>query len=319
MGSKDGIERGMCEKFGVKYEGVACGKLRRYFSLENFLDFFKVPVGVLQAYEVLKKFKADVVFSKGGFVGVPTVIAARMLGISVVLHESDVVPGLANKLSARFASKICVSFEATRKFFGNFKDRVELTGNPIRSWIKEGVAEAAYKFTGLDKYRPVILVMGGSQGAMQINNLLRSSLDELLKKFQIVHLCGKGNLDIGIHKKGYVQYEFLDKQLADIYAMCEMIVSRGGANSLAEIAYLGRKALIIPLGSATSRGDQIDNAREFSHEFAWAVLSGEISVKDFIKGVELAYANDINTNENFINGSKEIAKIILNVGKWKSV
>jgi len=319
VGSKDGVEKSMCEKFGVPYEGVSCGKLRRYFSLQNFLDFFKVPIGILQAYDVLRRFKPDVVFSKGGFVGIPAVMAARVLGIPVVLHESDVVPGLTNKLSARFASKICISFEKTKKFFDKYRDRVDLTGNPVRKWIADGNADAGYKFSGLDKHRPVILVMGGSQGARQINKLVRAGLGELLKKFQIVHLCGKGNIDIGLHKTGYVQYEFLDEQLADVYAMCKMVVSRGGANSLAEIAYLGRRALIIPLGGEASRGDQIDNAREFAQEFAWGVLSGDISVTDFIKGVELAYNNEINEDAKFINGSEAVAKVVLETGGFSVV
>lgn len=279
------------------------------------MDFFKVPIGIWQAYGELKKFKADVVFSKGGFVAVPTVVAAYMLKIPVIIHESDVVPGLANKLVARYARKICVSFENSKKYFKKYGEKVLVTGNPVREFLRNGDREKAYKFTGLDRHRPVILVMGGSQGAKQINDLIRDSLDELLKKFQIVHICGRGNLNIGLHHKGYVQYEYLEEQLADVYALCEMIISRGGANSLAEIAFLKKKALIIPLGKEASRGDQMDNARVFAKDFGWAILSGEINRNDFIKTVVMSYNNRMNQEAKFKNGSKEIAEIILKAGK----
>ncbi len=301
----------MVEKIGIPYRGVSCGKFRRYFSFKNIVDIFKVPIGILQARKILREFKPDVVFSKGGFVSVPVVIAANWLGVPIILHESDAVPGLANRICARYAKKICIRFEETKQYLSQYGSRVVFTGNPVRKSILTGDADSGYKFTGLDKYRPVVLVMGGSQGARQINNLVTAGLDELLKKFQIVHIRGRGNLDISLHKNGYAQYEYLDEQLKDIYAMCELIITRGGANSLAEIALLKKKALIIPLGTEASRGDQIDNSKIFVRKFGWAMLCGDISREDFVKAVELAHQNRFNNEEKFVNGVDEIVKLIL--------
>ena len=183
IGSKKGMEKKMVEKAGINYKGVSSGKLRRYFSFKNFSDAFKVPLGFFQARKILKKFGADVLFSKGGFVTVPVVIAARTLKIPIILHESDINPGLANRISAKYTSKICVSYEESEKFFNKYSKKIVYTGNPIRESIMSGDKDRAYKFTGLDRHRPVLLIMGGSQGAKQINDLVRASLPELLKKF----------------------------------------------------------------------------------------------------------------------------------------
>ncbi len=320
IGSADGVEKKMVEKIGVlpginmPYKSVACGKFRRYFSIENLIDIFKVPVGIFQAYFIIRKFKPAVVFSKGGFVSVPVVIAASRLEVPVIIHESDVRPGLANRICARYADKICVSFEETRKYFQKYARKIVFTGNPVRKSILTGVAEKGYKFAGLDKHRPVILVMGGSQGAQQINDLVRGGIDELLKKFQIVHIRGRGNLDISLHKKGYVQYEFLDEQMKDVYAISELVISRGGANSLAEIAALKKKALIIPLGTTASRGDQIENAQIFARRLGWGVLVGDVQVADFVKAVEMVFRNKLNDGGKFKNGVGEIVKMILKYG-----
>lgn len=307
IGSKDGVEKRIIEKAGVEYFGVSCGKMRRYFSLQNVVDFFKLPVGVWQARGLLKRLKPDVVFSKGGYVSVPVVVAAGHLGIRIVAHESDVMPGLATKIALRYADKVCVSFEESLQYI---KDAI-VTGNPVRDGILNGEVEKGRKFTGLDIHRPVILVMGGSQGAVQINELVRASMDELLKKFQIVHVRGRGNLDISLHRKGYVQYEYLDEQLADVYAMCDMVVSRGGANSLAEIAILKKKALIIPLGTEGSRGDQIENTKVCAAKYGWSVLNGKVGYEDFVKAVEMAYANDVRGVEVEAGTAAKITKIIL--------
>jgi len=312
IGSRDGIEKKIIEKIGVEYHGIFCGKLRRYASFDNFLDIFKLAIGVMQAIKILKKWKPDRVFSKGGYVSLPVVASAKFLNIPVIVHESDLVPGLANKMSFRVAKTICLSFEESmEKLAENFRKKAVVTGTPIRSWIADGDADKGRRFTGLDGHRPVILVTGGSQGAEQINELVRESLDELLRRYQIVHLVGRGNLDISIHKKGYVQYEYLDEQMADVYAVCEMVISRGGANSLAEIAFLKKKALIIPLGTAASRGDQIDNAKIFVKKFGWSMLMDEISREDFIKSIEMTYNNRVDFGEEMKNGSDEIADIIL--------
>lgn len=314
IGSKSGVEKKMIERIGVRYEGVRCGKLRRYFSWKNFVDLFKVPVGYFEARRILKSFGADVIFSKGGFVSVPVVVAAKHLGIPIISHESDISPGLANKIGFKFASKICLSFEETRAYLKKGQaDRTVVVGNIVRKELAEGDIERGYKFTGFDRYRPVLLIMGGSLGAQQINKLVRASLNELIKKFQIVHITGKGNLDIGVHKKGYVQYEFLEEQLKDVYAISKLVISRGGANSLAEFAFLKKKVLVIPLAGQASRGEQVDNAKFFVRKFGWSMISGDITREDFIKNVELVFKNEINSGEKFKNGLNDVIKLIWNI------
>lgn len=316
VGSKNGPEKRLVEKMGIDYEGVSCGKLRRYFSFENFIDVFRIPMGIVQAYKILKKFNPEIVFSKGGYVSFPVTVAAWKLEIPVILHESDVVPGLANKLSMKFAKKICVSFEETKNYLSRkLLRKVVVTGNPVRESIFGGSRESGYKFTGFNEHRPVVLVIGGSQGAAQINNLVISTLDELLKKFQIVHVVGRGNLDIGVHKNGYKQFEYIDENLRDIYAICDLVVSRGGANSLAEIGLLKKKAVIIPLSTLGSRGDQIENSRIFIRKFGWSMLSGNVSKQDFIDAIFLAFHNQTKILGNEIsNGTDTIVDLILNKG-----
>ncbi len=312
IGSENGIEKKLIQKIGIRYEGVKCGKFRRYFSFQNFIDLFKLPVGIFEARKILKKFSPNVVFSKGGYVSVPTVIAAHMLKIPVIVHESDVSVGLANKICFRFADKICLSFEESFAYLSKkIVKKAIFTGMPIRENLTKGNKEDGYSFTGFDKYRPVILIMGGSQGANQINELVRASLDELIKKFQIVHITGKGNLDISVHKKGYVQYEFLDEKLKDIYAMCEMVISRGGANSLAELALLKKKVIIIPLGNNASRGEQSSNSRIFARKFGWSIINGNIHREDFINNILLTYKNELRSDVKFKNGLKDIVNLIL--------
>lgn len=306
----------MIEKEGIRFTGVNCGKLRRYFSVQNFIDAFKVPLGYFEARNELKKFSPDIVFSKGGFVSVPVVMAAKRLDIPVIVHESDISPGLANKICFKFAKTICLSFEETRAYLKKeYLDKAVVTGNIVRKSINNGSKEAGYKFTGFDQHRPVVLIMGGSQGARQINELVRASIDELTKKFQIVHITGKGNLDIGVHKKGYAQFEFLNEQLADVYAISELVITRGGANSLSELAVLKKKAMIIPLSMDSSRGEQLKNARFFANKFGWSVVSGDISREDFIKNIQLTFNNNINQSDDFKNGLDGVLKLIDKLSK----
>ena len=308
IGSKRGPERAMVEKTGVEFKSIACGKFRRYFSFNNFLDGFRIPIGILQAGQILKKFNPDVVFSKGGYVSFPVAIMAGFLKIPLICHESDVHPGIANRYCVRFAKKICISFEMSRSFFKKYAKKVVLTGNPIR--ILEGDKNRGFRFSKLDDRKPILLIMGGSQGALQINDLLTESLDKLLKEFQIVHIRGRGNLDLSLHRKGYVQYEYVDKEIGDIYAMSDIVVSRGGANSLAELAMLKKKAVIVPLGSHASRGDQVDNARNFVEDYGWQVLTGDINAGDFIRAINEAFHGKSPT-ATFHDGTKKIVKLIL--------
>lgn len=312
VGSEDGPEKIIMEKNRVEYKAVKCGKLRRYFSVKNFFDIFKVIKGVGQAKKILKEFKPERVFSKGGFISVPVVVAAYRLKIPVIVHESDLSPGLANKVGMRIAKKVCVSFDESIDYLTDVqKDEIVVTGNPIRKSLLEGDAKAGLNFTKCDEYRPVILVMGGSQGAASINTLVRESLDELLKRYQIVHLVGRGNIDIALKKKGYVQYEYLDESMKNVYAMAEVVVSRGGANSLAEIAILKKKAVIIPLSKKISRGDQEENAALYKKKMGWSVLSDEVKRDEFISTLEAVASSSLKPEGNVENGTKKIVDVIL--------
>ncbi len=262
IGSYEGIEKQLIEDQGIPYYGIASGKLRRYFDPKNFTDPFKVLKGFFEAKKILKDLKPDVIFSKGGFVTVPVVIAAKSLHIPAIIHESDMTPGLANKICIPFATKVCCNFPETVKELPEGK--AVLTGTPIRQELLSGNAQAALDFTGLSKDKPVIMIIGGSLGAAAVNDAVRKILPELLKDFQVVHLCGKGKLDESlIGTPGYVQYEYIKKELADLFALADLIISRAGANAICEISALKKPNLLIPLSAKASRGDQILNARSF--------------------------------------------------------
>ena len=274
IGSYNGIEKTLIEQAGVPYHGISSGKLRRYFDLKNFSDPFKVLKGFSEASKLLKKLKPDVVFSKGGFVSVPVVLAAKQHKIPVLIHESDMTPGLANKLSIPAASKVCCNFPETIQHLP--KGKAVLTGSPIRAELLTGSRQKALKFTGLSGKKPVLLIIGGSLGSVVVNEAVRSVLPELLKKFEIVHLCGKGKLDETLTAmNGYVQYEYISDELKDLFALSDIVISRAGANSICEFLALKKPALLIPLSAAASRGDQILNANSFAKQGYASVLEEE--------------------------------------------
>lgn len=274
IGSYDGIERTLIEACNVPYYGISSGKLRRYFDLKNFSDPFKVVKGFSEASKLLKKLKPDVVFSKGGFVSVPVVLAAKQHKIPVIIHESDMTPGLANKLSIPAASKVCCNFPETIEHLP--KGKAVLTGSPIREELMTGSREKALRFTGLSGTKPVLLIIGGSLGSVVVNEAVRSVLPELLKQFEIIHLCGKGKLDETLTAmNGYVQYEYISNELKDLFALSDIVISRAGANSICEFLALRKPALLIPLSAAASRGDQILNARSFEKRGYAGVLEEE--------------------------------------------
>jgi len=303
----------MLSDYGIEYKGVSCGKLRRYFSWENIKDAFKIPIGIIQAFFILRKFKANIIFSKGGFVSIPTVIAGFLLRIPTICHESDLKPGLANKICFTFSNKICLSFEESEQFVKQ-KNKLVITGTPIRKLIFSGDKEKAIEFTKLKGEKPILLVIGGSQGAMQINKLIDNNLNYLLEYFEIIHLRGPGNIEKSIHEDGYIAYDYLNNELADIYDLSDIVVSRGGANSLAELAALNKKVLIIPLGLSVSRGDQIDNAKIYSKKFNWKVLKDNFSDEDFVNSLNSMIKGE-NPNNVIKNGSKEIVSLIFKTAK----
>mgnify|MGYP001194415702 CR=1 FL=1 len=285
IGSIDGIERELISDLeGVTYHPISTGKLRRYMSLENIKDPFRVLKGTFQAWKIIRKIKPHVLFSKGGFVSVPVVFAAKMLRVPTIIHESDYTPGLANKLSVPFANRVLTTFPETVKYLPDKK--TEYIGAVVRNELFEGDKQKGYAFTGLTKDKPVLLIMGGSSGSEKINEAVRSNLDELLKEFQIVHLCGIGKLDDSINRKGYVQFEYVKEELADIFAITDFIVSRAGANAIFEFLALNIPMLLIPLSEAASRGDQIVNANSFKESgFAHVLKEEELTNDSFIKEI----------------------------------
>ena len=286
IGSKDGIEKEIIESNRIPYYGISSGKLRRYFDIKNFTDPFKVLKGVMEAKKILSKEKPDVVFSKGGFVAVPVVIAASIKKIPVVAHESDITPGLANKLSAPFCDKLCVTFRESLNFVKGNKG--VLTGSPIRDEILNGSKLQGKQICGFNNEKEILFIMGGSLGSKIINDVIRENLDELLTKFNIIHICGKGNIDNKLQNiPGYKQYEFVSKELPDLMKASDYIVSRAGANSIFEFLALKKPTLLIPLSKKASRGDQILNANSFKKEgYSLVLEEEEIDKNSFISKID---------------------------------
>ena len=291
IGSYNGIEKTLIEELGIPYYGISSGKLRRYFDLKNFTDPFRVLKGFSEARKVLKQLKPDVVFSKGGFVTVPVVVAAGRLKIPTIIHESDMTPGLANKLCIPSAVKVCCNFPETKAHLPEGKAVV--TGTPIRQELLQGDADKGRAFTGFTTEKPVLMIIGGSLGAQAVNDAVRRILPQLLEDFQVVHLCGKGKKDDtkdGL--KGYVQYEYIESELADLFAMADIVISRAGANAICELQALKKPNLLIPLSANASRGDQILNARSFEKQGFSMVLEEEaITDNVLLKAVHDLYAN----------------------------
>lgn len=289
IGSYNGIEKTLIEELGIPYYGISSGKLRRYFDLKNFTDPFRVLKGFSEARKLLKQLKPDVVFSKGGFVTVPVVVAAGRLKIPAIIHESDMTPGLANKLCIPSAVKVCCNFPETKAHLPEGKAVV--TGTPIRPELLQGDADKGRAFTGFTSEKPVIMIIGGSLGAQAVNDAVRRILPELLKDFQVVHLCGKGKKDDSKNDlKGYVQYEYIESELADLFAMADIVISRAGANAICELQALKKPNLLIPLSANASRGDQILNARSFEKQGFSMVLEEEaITDEVLLKAVHDLY------------------------------
>ena len=275
IGSYNGIEERLIKEQNIPYYGIDSGKLRRYFDWKNFSDPLRVIHGYAQAKKILSRLKPDVVFSKGGFVSVPVVRAASALHIRTIIHESDMTPGLANRLAIPAADKVCCSFPETLKYLPEGK--AVLSGSPIRQELLTGERGKALELLHWDNSsKPTLLVIGGSQGSVAINNALRSDLDELLKEFRIIHLCGKGNLDSSLDgREGYVQFEYIQDELKDLFALADLVLSRAGANSICELLALRKPNLLIPLSAAASRGDQILNADSYKKQGYSMVLKEE--------------------------------------------
>ncbi len=281
VGSYDGIEKKLIEETGIPYHGISSGKLRRYFDFKNFTDPFRVIKGYGEAKKLLKTEKPDIIFSKGGFVTVPVVLAARKYKIPVILHESDMTPGLANRICNPYATKVCCNFPETFEHLP--KNKGVLTGQPIRAELFSGNKEACLKFTGLSGAKPILLVTGGSLGSVAVNKAIRSILSQLLENFDIIHLCGKNNVDDSLKNiKGYVQYDYIKDELKDMFAAADVIISRAGANTICELLALRKPNILIPLPASQSRGDQLLNAASFERQGFSKVLDEEKLTDDIL-------------------------------------
>ena len=291
IGSYNGIEKELIEAFGIPYHGISSGKLRRYFSLQNFTDPFRVIRGFGEAKKLIKLLKPDVIFSKGGFVSVPVVLAGKKCKVPTIIHESDMTPGLANKLSIPSATKVCCNFPETVSELP--ADKAVLTGSPIRQELLSGNRQKALDFTGFTDSKPVILVIGGSLGAVAVNEAVRRVLPNLLKDFQVIHLCGKNKVDPSLNGlDGYVQYEYIKDELKDLFALTDIVISRAGANAICELLALHKPNLLIPLSANASRGDQILNARSFERQgFSIVLEEEEVTKASLLEAVNKLYAN----------------------------
>ena len=273
IGTENGMEAPKMRAVeGITYHAVKSGKLRRYFSWQNFTDPFRVIAGAFQSARLMGKIRPDVVFSKGGFVAVPVVFGAWLHRIPVLCHESDLTPGLANKLCKPFACRFATTFPECAEALGS---KAEMTGTPLRPELFTGSRQKGLELTGFNGSKPVLLMMGGSSGAQSVNACLREALPGL-SDFDICHICGKGNLDPALEgTPGYKQIEFLDAELPDVLACTDLVLSRAGANALCEFQALGRPMLLIPYPKGASRGDQILNAKSLEKRGLCRVLMQE--------------------------------------------
>lgn len=279
IGSYNGIEKQLIKEQKIPYYAISSGKLRRYFDIKNFSDPLKVIKGLGQSIRLMHKLKPDIIFSKGGFVSVPVILAARFCHIPSIIHESDLTPGLANKLAIPNAAKVCCNFPETLKYLP--ENKAVLTGSPIRKELLTGNKENARRFCNFTNEKPVLFIVGGSSGSKFINDTIRHLLPELLKTYQIIHMCGKGNIEESLNRTaGYQQFEYIGAELNDIFALADLVISRAGANSICELLALHKPNILIPLSANASRGDQILNAQSFEKQGFSVVIEEEIITPD---------------------------------------
>lgn len=287
LGSGNPLEKKLSQTAKIPYQAISTGKLRRYFDLQNLKDFFLFLKGIWQAYFLIKKHNPQLIFSKGGFVSLPVCLAGAMQKKTIILHESDIAMGLANRIISRIAKRICLTFDQIP-----LKDHYKyvVTGTPVRPFLLKGKVKLTLEKLQFKKEKPILLVMGGSQGAQFINNLIFKNLKELLKKYQIIHLCGQGKQKL-IKEVGYLGFEYVEEELADFYAIASLIISRAGANSLAEISAIGKPSLLIPLPSAANN-HQFKNAEFFSNQKAAIMLEeSKLSDQIFLDKIDTILSN----------------------------
>lgn len=319
IGTKDGIERKIIEGENIKYYAISSGKLRRYFDFKNFSDPFKVIKGIFEAKKIIKMQKPDIVFSKGGFVSVPVVLAAYLNKVPVIAHECDITPGLANKLAAPYCTKLCVTFPESLKEIKNGKG--VLTGNPIRAELFLGSKIKGKEICGFNNDKPIMLIIGGSLGSKIINEVVRIKLTKLLLVYNVIHICGNGNIDKSLqNKNGYVQYEYVKNELPDLLSSSDIVVSRAGANVIFELLAMRKPNLLIPLSGKSSRGDQILNAESFMKSGYSMVIQEENLTPDKLETKINELYNDRNEyikSMNSSNTEKSIDLIVELIEKYR--
>lgn len=318
IGSKNGMEVELVKNYGVPYFPVSSGKLRRYLDKKNITDIGRILKGFKQSVSVLKKIKPDVVFSKGGFVTSPVVWASWILKIPVVLHESDMTPGLANKLSLPFAKTVCISFPETKNYLSG--KNLNITGIPIRKELFMGDSTIGRRLCGFTDRRPIMMVIGGSQGSKILNDVIRSGLSKLLQNYQICHICGKGGVDDSyLNLTGYKQFEYVTDEQPHLFAMSDIIVSRAGATTLFEILALRKLNVLVPLSKRASRGDQILNASSFENQgFSKVIQEEDFTWQTLLNVCQEVFENkdqiyDKMQNSGLNDSAKKIVEIILEV------
>ncbi len=272
IGAKDGVEERMVLAQQVPFYAIRCGKLRRYFSWKTFWEPLNILAGIMQAYRIIRRIKPNIVFSKGGFVSFPVVVAAWLNNVPIVIHESDMTPGLANRMSFPFARKICVTFATTNT---QHNRPVVITGSPVRANIFTGDRHKALQYCQFSGKKPCLLIIGGSMGAQNINRCVHSAVEILCQTFHVIHVCGKGKMDSATAHADYRQFEYIDEEMADVLALSDMVVARAGANTVFELLCLAKPHVFIPLSRKVSRGDQIQNAKFFEQQGISVVLDDD--------------------------------------------
>lgn len=318
MGSYDGIEKKLISDFDLPYVGISTGKFRRYLDLKNLTDPFRVIKGFSEARKFLKTYRPNVIFSKGGFVSVPVVRAGASLGIPCIIHESDMTPGLANRICISVAKKVCCNFPETLKQLP--EDKAVLTGSPIRAELTQGNKLAGLKLCGFSANKPVVMVIGGSLGAANVNKAVREALPRLLTDFQVVHLCGKDKIDnLLLNTPGYKQFEYIKAELKDLFAMADVVISRAGANAICELLALKKPNILIPLPATSSRGDQLLNAKSFEAQGFSIVIQEDDMTTDLLvdKVHELYFSRQ--TFRNAMNDSGQMDSIRTIMGLIESL
>ena len=313
IGRKNSIEEQLAKGAALPFYPIHAGRLHRDFNLENWVSPLQSLWGTAQAARLIRREQPAVILCKGGFVSVPVALAGHMQGVPVILHESDMTPGLANRLCLPAADVVCTGFEETLGYLPHKK--AIYTGTPVRGELLGGSAEEGRRITGLQGRRPVVLIMGGSSGAGAINAVVGPGAAYLTERYQIVHLCGRKQVQGCEPRRGYFPMAYAGKELPHLYALADIVVSRAGANALAEILLLKKPNILIPLPKAVSRGDQILNATSFAGKgYSYVLPQEELTVKRLRQALDQVYAEREGYRRAMINSKgSEAAKAVLRV------